>query len=825
MGKSTLETIPIPSICDSITAILESLPKHLPGNFRYFRKVDKNRVNRLFEVRGFMKRLLRLLFAAITILALSHLWCPMAMAADPFSDVPPDHWAYDAVRELTDKGYMDGYVDGTFKGRKVITRYELALILAKMLTKVESIEQYGGSVSDQDMGLFNKLSREFQDELTSLGIRLQQAEDRIKKLEDKAAEKPNLEITGYYRARQWWVQDPDTTYDDPYNYDDTDDADGSDRAGFSRLYHDVYLKFLGKPFDIVETYLELHAWMFGTHYNMEYYTDNRSDLGMDPVLFDLVNERGAEIGKSHLKMDHPWANLRTFQNEAITPMTDPFKLTTGKDWLYNPNSGIEVNGTIYDVSHFSAVYNTDTHSAPYFASNGPDYKQQDTFLSRWSYVMPQKFMKNSELILSGTYLEYINDYIKYGNYNKITGVDLSYKNNNYGRLSVLSEIINTEDGIDGDTILKDLGHKMDVSYSLDEYTYSLNYYNYGKDMRIRTNDVEGLYVDYEKWRNGKKYYNYGRKLGNTDDLLAAGETFVRFTGKYDYDNKGNERDFQAEAQVQIKDWEEVPGKPNETDGFRGQKYSLELWADITEKLRSRFKAQLHRDAFANETGTGRTELELNGTWKSRFKTKSELWLERDADAENMLGNSQTDYGLYSEISTDVTPTIWSKFSSKYEINRANFNSLNVDPANLGDDDDKRDNTEMQLTEYLFETNVNLTSSIALNTKLQSRFEKWQSYPNLDKDTYWIITEFKNDFSSKLKGKTVFWWKKIFNNDSSQGSIFENLYSELIYDATDKTKLKLIWGDWIGTSKDDRPSIGKPEIETEKKLLFEATTDF
>lgn len=777
-------------------------------------------------MRGFLAALLVLLFIIFN---------TAPVLADPFSDVPSDHWAYDAVSELTEKGYMDGYVDNTFKGRKVVTRYELALTLAKMITRLDNIDQVGGKITDQDMGLFNKLSTEFQDELNSLGVRLQQTEDRVKELEKKANAKPKLDISGYYQVRQWWVQDPDTTYNDPTNYDEgTDDVDSNDKAGFSNLFHDIYLKFLGTPYDSVETYLELHTWIFSNQFNLPYYTDNRSDIGQDPVLFQIDNQKGVEVEKAHFKYNHPWANIRMYQNESITPLTDPMKLTTGKDWLYGPDSGIEVNGSIYDVSHFTSIYNTDTQDNPRFASDGEYRKEQDTFITRWSYVVPQKLMNNSELIVSATYLEYIRDYLELGHYNKIWGADLSYKNNNYGRLSVISEVISTEDGIDDEGLLKDIGHKMDVSYTLDEYSYTLNYYNYGKDMRVRTSDVEGWFVDYEKWREGTKYYNYGRELESSsswdqaldeDHLFSAGENFVRFTGKYDYDNRGSERDFQAEVVVQLKDWEERKDSPHITDGFRGQKYSMELWADINKLLKSRFKIQLHKDAFANETGAGRTEIEFNGTWKSKFKAKTEFWMERDADKENLLGNSESNYGMEGEVSTDITPSIWTKLSANWESNRHGFDGTNVDPAALEDDDDKQDNTEKQATEYEFESHIDFSTDLSLNNRLVSRFERWSSYDKFDKDTYWIITELKKDFTPKLKGKTVYWWKKVVNNDSDQGTIFENLYSELIYDATDKTKLKVIWGDWVGSNKDDRPAWGMPEIETEKKLLFEATTDF
>ena len=43
-------------------------------------------------------------------------------AANPFSDVPAGHWAYDAVSQLAQDGIIDGYGDQTFQGDKNITR-------------------------------------------------------------------------------------------------------------------------------------------------------------------------------------------------------------------------------------------------------------------------------------------------------------------------------------------------------------------------------------------------------------------------------------------------------------------------------------------------------------------------------------------------------------------------------------------------------------------------------------------------------------------------------------------------------------------------------
>lgn len=59
-------------------------------------------------------------------------------AANPFSDVPVVHFAYDDVTELAAEGIVDGYGDGTFLGNKKATRYEVAVMVARLYTKKAS---------------------------------------------------------------------------------------------------------------------------------------------------------------------------------------------------------------------------------------------------------------------------------------------------------------------------------------------------------------------------------------------------------------------------------------------------------------------------------------------------------------------------------------------------------------------------------------------------------------------------------------------------------------------------------------------------------------
>lgn len=93
-------------------------------------------------------------------------------AANPFSDVPADHWAYDAVSELAADGIIEGYGDSTFRGQRQITRYEMAQMVAKAMAKSEQADA-------QTRALIDRLAAEFSDELNNLGVRVSALEEKV----------------------------------------------------------------------------------------------------------------------------------------------------------------------------------------------------------------------------------------------------------------------------------------------------------------------------------------------------------------------------------------------------------------------------------------------------------------------------------------------------------------------------------------------------------------------------------------------------------------------------------------------------------------------
>ena len=125
-----------------------------------------------------------------------------AYAANPFSDVPAGHWAYDSISKLAAAGVIEGYGDDTFRGDRLMTRYEMAQIVAKAMAKGANID---------------KLAAEFADELDALGV-------RVAALEKKS---DNVTITGEARLH--------------YGYEKVKFNDGSEKGSESGLRTRIYL--------------------------------------------------------------------------------------------------------------------------------------------------------------------------------------------------------------------------------------------------------------------------------------------------------------------------------------------------------------------------------------------------------------------------------------------------------------------------------------------------------------------------------------------------------------------------------------------------------
>lgn len=115
----------------------------------------------------------------------------VAIAAQPPADVPVDHWAYAAVNLLIKDGLIDGYPDGTFRGDKPISRYEMAQLVDKAL-------QNEDKATKEQKALIEKLAIEY-------ALELNKFDTRVTTLEKNQSP---LKIDGMFQFRYEYTKNP-----------------------------------------------------------------------------------------------------------------------------------------------------------------------------------------------------------------------------------------------------------------------------------------------------------------------------------------------------------------------------------------------------------------------------------------------------------------------------------------------------------------------------------------------------------------------------------------------------------------------------------------
>ena len=128
-----------------------------------------------------------------------------AFAANPFADVTPQDWAYQAVAQLAAQGVVNGYPDGTFQGQHNITRFEMAQMVAKAMAHQERVDA-------EQNAIINRLANEFSTELNNLGVRVSTLENKV----------GNFAFTGdarlRYQNRKVENKDKSETYKSKFDY-------------------------------------------------------------------------------------------------------------------------------------------------------------------------------------------------------------------------------------------------------------------------------------------------------------------------------------------------------------------------------------------------------------------------------------------------------------------------------------------------------------------------------------------------------------------------------------------------------------------------------
>ena len=283
-------------------------------------------------MRFYKKRTARLAlaFAALSATAFA------ADGADSFSDVPKDHWSYEALDYLAKNGVIEGYADGTFQGNRTMSRYEMAAITARAM-----------QASNLDIGarsVLEKLEKEYGSELATLRAQVEQNTEDIKKNRE-AIER--FKVHGFVRTQ--------------YDYDKNTDADTLDRSA-NRFYMDLRLDMKVNDIWTVKAQSETNR-----HYNNGHLRGENA-----------MNENAQQTWSGHdgnfqriwveAQQDGRWLNLGRawrglgFQNVLFGNESDGFQfgipikgtnLTASGFWMASTGAGNKES--LYGVGLWGAV--------------------------------------------------------------------------------------------------------------------------------------------------------------------------------------------------------------------------------------------------------------------------------------------------------------------------------------------------------------------------------------------------------------------------------------------------------------------------------------
>ena len=248
-----------------------------------------------------------------------------AYAANPFSDVPAGHWAYDSINKLAAAGVIEGYGDSTFGGDKLMTRYEMAQIVAKAMAKGANVD---------------KLAAEFADELDNLGV-------RVAALEKKA---DNVKITGTIKAS--------------YASYDGDKLGEGNTNHQGRLRSDLWVKG-----DINDD------WTYSAMFrNQQFFTNDKGNSGEENVAFQRAYVNGKLGGLAvqagrYNKTDITGGNIHDNRMDGVqvsygkdVKLTAGYGKATGVDVIAGENKDVayaELGAKLGAVDAFAGYYKFD----------------------------------------------------------------------------------------------------------------------------------------------------------------------------------------------------------------------------------------------------------------------------------------------------------------------------------------------------------------------------------------------------------------------------------------------------------------------------------
>lgn len=318
------------------------------------------------------------LFALIAVVGIAM----PAMAQNNFPDTPENHWAYEAIENLKREGILVGYPDGSYKGARATSRYELAVALnaafqrlknitdgladqiaevkaelskvgpeAALSKKLMDIEAQlkGMSGLKDDVDAMKKLTTEFQRELAALGVDVEQMQKEMAEMKAMMSQKQSVTISG--DANIWTIAG---AADDKNKlvFDQSGRQLGIDDEGTTRssilsdlnIYHEIALSLRGgQNGGLKWDGTIVNTSMFGTRsgqarvdgnqsdpFTFQPYSEGTGDTYIQRLALDLtgVLPFNTTIGRIGLQTVNPYL----YRRSDVTPTFENARWDNG-DWL------------------------------------------------------------------------------------------------------------------------------------------------------------------------------------------------------------------------------------------------------------------------------------------------------------------------------------------------------------------------------------------------------------------------------------------------------------------------------------------------------------
>ena len=343
-----------------------------------------------------MKKILAMAAAAALTCGVS------AYAANPFSDVTPSDWAYQAVTSLSEQGVVEGYPDGTFKGQQNITRYEMAQIIARMLAKED---QYNA----EQRATIDKLASEYADELNNLGVRVSALEKKV----------GNVRFNGDARMRynQSYATDSTTKTNNNTAYSTTKNKDnwnGRIRLGMTAAVNDstyVYGRFLSQMDFVNETDATTSMDRLFVHHqfgNAAGVTIGRSELFMGSTgMFydDIFDGVRANVGTKKLNLEAGYGRFKVWNANvgSYLPLyASDNKLTTNNAEAYYASLKGQIGAATLGADYVHSAKYTATATAGNTSYDGINVWGANLNVPAGDFAVFGDYYKNTKKI-TGTY--------------------------------------------------------------------------------------------------------------------------------------------------------------------------------------------------------------------------------------------------------------------------------------------------------------------------------------------------------------------------------------------------------------------------------------